>query len=148
MAVARLEGKAKGLPLAVTADTELRARATLRAASASVSGFPLCTGSVLMSAHDGAVNETHFPVDGAGRIGLGVAVRQDTLPDANLLPAPEAVADGRPPPITLGHIALGRSGAQNPPNPIDDGAVIMGRSAGRWLLGGQQGCQPVSFVVG
>jgi hypothetical protein len=96
---------------------------------------------MLMGTDDGAVNETDFPIDDAGGIGVRVEVRQDALPDTGLLPAPETLVDGGPPPIPLGHIAPRRSRSQDPEDPMNDRPMVMGWSSGDRMLGLQQGFQ-------
>lgn len=80
--------------------------------------------------------------------GLGLEREQERVPESGLLPTPEPAVDRLPGPVLVGAVPPRGTGPQNPDHSIVDGAVILGGSAGRWALRGQQRCQLLPLMIG
>lgn len=68
--------------------------------------------------------------------------------DASALPAGEAARDGAPRTIPCGQIAPASARSEEPEDPLEDRAVIMGGSPDRGFLGWEQWWQPLPLYVG
>ena len=79
---------------------------------------------VLMRPDDRTVDEPHFPVHGALRLGGSLELLQELLPEALPLPAAQPVMTGLPGAVALGQIPPGSAGAQDPQDPVDDPPVV------------------------
>jgi hypothetical protein len=109
---------------------------------------PFGPSRVLVRSHHRAVDEVQAPVNITRRVGLSLQLGQDTGPHAGPLPVVEAAGDRLPRAVVLGQGAPGTPRAQDPEDAVEDGAVVLGRTAGTGLVRRQQWTQPLSLHVG
>jgi hypothetical protein len=103
---------------------------------------------MLVGADAGASAIGQAPVQRTGGIRLLRQSGQDVVEDAGSLPAGEATGHRAPRSIVLRQIPPGRAGAQAPQDTVQDGAMIMSRSASRGFLGWEQRSQPLPLDIG
>jgi len=87
------------------------------------------------------------PVQLAIRVGLLLQALQDVLPDLSPLPPVEPAGDGLPGAVALGEIPPGCSGAKEPKDGINDGAMILARPPSAWFLGWKERSEPLPLLI-
>jgi len=89
---------------------------------------------MLVCPDGGAIDGDHGPGQVPFLVGAALQLLQQALPDAALLPAPEAGIASLPRAIALREVAPRRPGAQAPEDAIQNGPVIhVGPTAGAVL---------------
>ena len=101
-----------------------------------------------MRAHDGAIDEVERPVQAAVRIGLGLEVREDAVPDARCTPAIKTTRHRAACAIAFRQVAPGCAGTQDPEDAIDDRTMIEIGAARARFFGRQQRRKPRPLFVG
>jgi len=94
------------------------------------------------------IDEMHVPIELAGRIGLLLQSVKQMLKDAGFPPTVEAARHRTPGTVALRDIVPGGSGAEDPQHPVEDAAVIGGRSARRWFLSWKERLKSLPLGVG
>jgi hypothetical protein len=94
-------------------------------ASPPDSAGPASAGGVLMSAHYARIHKVQVPVEQARRISLGLHRLQEALPDPCLAPTVKPARHGPDRAVALGQVTPGRARAQDPQNPVQEGAVVV-----------------------
>src|SRR5690606_12202284 len=89
---------------------------------------PFCTGSVLMGADDGGIDNQGLKVRVVGHR------REDAPPDTLMAPTAEAAEDAVPVAEQLGQVAPGRARPHDPQPSLDEHAVVAARRAARALV--------------
>lgn len=103
---------------------------------------------MLVGANHGAVDVMEGPVERALGVGVLLEVRQDAVPDPSPSPAIEAGGNGLPGTIPLRQIPLGRTGAIEPQQAVDEAAIVLRWAASLSLLRWKQRPQPLPLLVG
>jgi hypothetical protein len=103
---------------------------------------------MLMRADDGAIDQVDRPIKAARGLGLLLHSRQEVLEETRTPPAVKTAGHGAPRPIPLRQIPPGSAGAEDPEDAVEDGTVVMGGSPNTWLLGWEQGLEPLPLCVG
>ena len=106
-----------------------------------------CPSGLLLRSDDRAIDQVNRPIQLASGLGLLRQGRSEVRKDASALPAVEAASDGAPRTIPFGQISPGSASTEDPEDPIEDRAVIMGGSPDRGLLGWEQWLQPLPLHV-
>ncbi len=96
---------------------------------------------MLVGTNDSGIHMMRFPVQVADRVSLGLDNRKDAVPQAAVLPAIEARGHARWWTIAGRQVRPGRTGAENPQNAVDHGAVVVARTAAFAALGRTRGWQ-------
>jgi hypothetical protein len=102
---------------------------------------------MLVGTDNGAIHKMEQPVEPAIRIRLLLEGVKELLPDARPPPAIEAAGHRAPRTIPFWEIPPGGAGAEDPEDAVKDGTVVMGRAPNRWLLGWEQGLEPLPLLV-
>src|SRR5207248_605932 len=101
----------------------------------------LGAGAVLMSAHDGAVDDRVFVV------GIGREMLEDALPDSGFGPAAKAPMHVLPVAEAFRQVAPGNAGAVAIQNRLDEQAVVRRGHADMALPSRQQLLDPLPLVI-
>ena len=82
-----------------------------------------------------AVHIVRGPVKVAGAVGVLLEGGQEPCPETRFTPAIKTAGDGAPRTIPLGEVTPWGTRAEKPQHPVDDPAVVNGRTACFRLLG-------------
>jgi hypothetical protein len=94
-----------------------------------------------------AIDEVTRPIQWASGLGLLLQSREQVREDSGALPAVEANRDGAPRTIPFGQIAPGSASSEEPEEPIEDRAVVLGGSPELRFLRWEQWLQPLPLRV-
>src|SRR3712207_215016 len=129
MALPRRDHDGHRLAAPLSPHVDLGAEAALAAAQ----GFRLGGAAggprrMLVGANDGGIDVLDGPLQRAGGIRLLLEGFQDRLPDTSLPPAVEAAGHRLPGTIAGRQVAPGGTGAEDPQDAIDNGAMVVRRA--------------------
>lgn len=97
---------------------------------------------------DRAINTMHVPIELPGGIGLRRHGVTQMLKDPGFPPALDAARHRTPGAVALRHVVPGGSSAEHPPHPVEDAAVVGGRSSRLWCLRWKEWLKPLPLCVG
>jgi hypothetical protein len=93
---------------------------------------------MLVSTHDGAINEVYLPLYLSSGISVLLDFREDSVPNACFTPAVKAGGYGFVRAIAFGQILPRSACSQYPQDAIDDCAMVLAGPARLWLLWWEQ----------
>jgi hypothetical protein len=130
---------------AVSSHMKLRAEPAAAAPQGLVSLTAPRSGGVLVSSHDGAVDEVDRPIQLPLAIREALQGLEDTWPDASVLPTIEATRDGVPRAILRRQVTPGSAGGQNPDDANNDASMWKAESSDAASVG--EGEERVGAIV-